>query len=295
MALAAGAYTDVGTRKNINQDAFGLRIVSNGLDESAIAIVCDGVGGMSEGEIASSVVVCAFLDWFQASMSQLMTGGLTEADIFRQWGEITNKANLGLLDYAGAKGTSIGTTATVLLLAQGRAYAMNIGDTRLYHMAAKQLRQVTRDHTLVQQEVERGLLTPEAARHDRRKNVLIRCIGAEAGAKPDYYSSAQVPDSVYLLCTDGFRNVLEEKELCQALQPRRFPCREDLEEQLRNLGETVKSRGERDNITAVTIRMGKQNAAMEDTIDLESTIRLLCKRERIQPEAEELWGRINQP
>ena len=65
MALAAGAYTDVGTRKNINQDAFGLRIVSNGLDESAIAIVCDGVGGMSEGEIASSVVVCAFLDWFQ--------------------------------------------------------------------------------------------------------------------------------------------------------------------------------------------------------------------------------------
>lgn len=289
MRLAAGAHTDIGTRKNQNQDAYGLRVVENDLCESALAVVCDGVGGMSEGEIASGVVVSAFLEWFGTHMVQLLIGGLTQEEMFAQWLEIARQANDCIYQYGRGKGLHVGTTATVLLLMGRRAFVMNIGDTRLYCIDQSGLRQVTTDHTLVQREVEQGLLTSAEARVDKRKNILIRCLGAEKEAKPDFYSGVVRPGSIYLLCTDGLRNVLEPEELQHGVAPGRVERGEDLTGLLQALVELSKSRGERDNITAAAFYVPRGCQSDEQTVDLEDTVRLRYAKERVEPEAQQLW------
>lgn len=289
MALFVGAYTDIGTRKANNQDAYGLRVVENELWENAFAIVCDGIGGMSEGEMASGVAVQAFLEWFDTHVTELFVGSLTQEDIFAQWEELACRINTCVFRYGEGKGLHVGTTATVFLAAQGQGFVMNIGDTRLYGLDREGLRQITKDHTLVQQEVDQGRLPPEAAQTDKRKNILVRCLGAEAAARPDFYSGPIRSDSVYLLCTDGFRNTLAPEELSAGVNPSGLTEGVALTATLRSLAELAKSRGERDNITAVALCIRPEPDRMEQTVDLEDTIDLRYAKEFLQPEAVCLW------
>lgn len=289
MRFTAGSHTDIGTRKTVNQDAYGLRVVESGLCELAFAVVCDGVGGMSEGEVASGVVVCSFLEWFEGHMAQLFLDGLSEDEVLKQWDQTAQRANACIFAYGKEKQEHIGTTATVFLAVYDRVFFMNIGDTRLYRADQEGLHLLSKDHTLVQQEVEQGMLTPEEARADKRKNILTRCLGAEARAVPDFYSDRFCPGSLWLLCTDGFRNRLEENELYRGVSPERVRRGEDISELLRRLTQTVKERGERDNITAAAIYMDETADSLEQTVDLEDTVNLRCVRERIQPEAIQLW------
>ena len=289
MRLTAGAHTDVGIRKTINQDAFGAQIVASGMNESCLLIACDGVGGMSEGEIASGVVVCSFLDWFNEHLAEIALDRLTEADVLTQWHQLVQDANSCILNYAQSKGVHIGTTATVFLTMLDRVFLMNIGDTRLYLANQGRLEQLTKDHTLVQQEVDRGTLTPEAARVDKRKNILIRCIGVEKTVTPDYYSSKLQPGCVYLLCTDGLRNVIDAQELYEGVCPERIECGEHPVDLLKKLVEIAKSRGERDNITAIMLYVDRSTDLSEQTVDLEDTLKLCFSKVRVQEDAKTLW------
>lgn len=289
MSLTAGAHTDVGIRKTVNQDAYGARIVASGMNEACLLIVCDGVGGMSEGEIASGVVVCSFLDWFDEHLAEIGLDSLSETDVLAQWQQLVRDANACIFGYAQKKGVHIGTTATVFMSVLDRVMVMNIGDTRLYLADQDGLEQLTKDHTLVQQEVDMGVLTPEAARTDRRKNILIRCIGVEETAAPDYYRSRLRPGCVYLLCTDGLRNVLDARELYEGVRPERIKRGERAPDLLRNLVETAKSRGERDNITAVMLYVDRSANLLERTVELEDTLKLCFSKVRVQEEAKILW------
>lgn len=289
MRLTAGAHTDAGLRKRVNQDAFGARIVASGSYEAALLVACDGVGGMSEGELASGAVVCAFLDWFGAHMAELVLGSLSEADILAQWQRLAREVNACVYRCARSKGARIGTTATVLLGTPERVMVMNVGDTRLYLADRERLTLLTKDHTLVQREVDRGLLTPEAARTDRRRNILVRCIGAEQTVAPDYYTSALRSGCVYLLCTDGLRNVLEPRELYEGVRPERLEGGERASDLLRSLVETAKHRGERDNITALLLHANGAPPPPERTVDLEDTLKLCFSKVAVQEEAKTLW------
>lgn len=294
MRLLAGAHTDVGTRKTINQDAYGLRVVENGPWQMAFAVVCDGVGGMAEGEVASGVAVRAFLEWFESHMAELFLDLPSEGEIFEQWRRTAGLANTCIYEYGQEKGVHIGTTATVLLMVRDEAFAMNIGDTRLYCVERDRLRVVTKDHTLVQQEVEQGLLTQEAAGSDKRRHILTRCLGAQARVVPDFYSGSVRPGSVYLLCTDGFRNAQDPKELLEGLDPLRVEQGRELSALLQDMTGTVKGRGERDNITSVALYFPAGEDPMEQTVDLEDTVDLRLARESIRPEAEKLWMRFSE-
>lgn len=289
MRLTAGAHTDIGIRRSVNQDAFGAQIIASGMYEACLLIVCDGVGGMDEGEIASGVVVCSFLDWFEKHMSEIVLDSLTEEDILTQWQQLSQDANSCIFSYAQSKGVHIGTTATVFLTAMDRVLVMNIGDTRLYRANQERLEQITKDHTLVQQEVDLGILTPEAARTDKRKNILIRCMGAEETVSPDYYTSRLQPGCVYLLCTDGLRNVFDSHELYEGIRPDRVERGERISDLLKTLTEAAKHRGERDNITAVMLYVDCSSDSLEQTVDLEDTIKLCFSKSRTQEKAKALW------
>ncbi|MBM6977012.1 PP2C family protein-serine/threonine phosphatase [Intestinimonas butyriciproducens] len=270
------AKTDVGLRKARNQDAYGIRIACNGPGEAAFAVVCDGVGGLADGEVASSTVVHALLRWFDGALPELFTCRLTPERLYRDWNGVLREVNRRIYRCAGNKGEGrMGTTVAAILLLNGDYYALSVGDTRIYRLDGRTLAQLSRDHTLVQREVELGRLSPEQASRDPRRGVLVRCVGGETAVTPDYYTGRVTPGSSYLLCTDGFYRSLTEGELRRALAPKAVGSASEGERALLRLMSAAKERGERDNLTAVVLCVDEAVGESEETIDLENTFTIL--------------------
>lgn len=114
--------------------------------------------------------------------------------------------------------------------------------------------QLTRDHSLVGQEVEAGRLTPEEAEQDCRRNVILQCIGTGREPKPDFLIGRTEVDTTYLLCSDGFRHKLTPEELETYFFPEQLDDPVQMKERQRILTDLVKERGERDNITVITVK-----------------------------------------
>jgi serine/threonine protein phosphatase PrpC len=127
------------------------------------------------------------------------------------------------------------------------------GDTRIYKISSD-LRQLTDDHTFINREIKRGNMTPQQAKTDPRRNALIRCIGASGEAEPEVKFGNLESGANYMICSDGFRHVLEPKEIYDELSPKRVKAKQEMERSLRDLIELVKTRSERDNITAAMFR-----------------------------------------
>ena len=147
----------------------------------------------------------------------------------------------------------LGTTATVLLLTEGRYYVANVGDSRAYELQM-QVTQITRDQSVVAREIEMGLLAPEQAETDPRRSVLLQCIGASETVYPDFFFGTPLNHAVYLLCSDGFRHKITPAELLAYLEPYRMNSPENMRQNEQALIRMVKERNERDNITVATIR-----------------------------------------
>ena len=147
----------------------------------------------------------------------------------------------------------MGTTLTAMLITQQRYSIVNVGDTRAYEIA-EQLRQLTKDQTVVANEVRQGILTPEEARRDPRRNVLLQCVGASEEVYPDFFFGETRDNVVYMMCTDGFRNELNDEELFAYLHPGHLTSREMSAAYERTLIDMAKQRQEKDNISVITIR-----------------------------------------
>lgn len=275
MGTIGAAVSDIGTRKDRNQDAYGLRIASNGVCEAAFAVVCDGVGGMEHGEVASSTAVDAMLRWFDSVLPSLFTENLSARMLYRMWDSVLQEVNLRLFRQAEVCGSRMGTTLAAVLLLNGRCCAVSAGDTRIYGVNGAGTVQISRDHTLVQREVEQGRISVEQARRDARKNVLVRCVGGAPRLRPEYYTRPIEPDSGYLLCTDGFYRRLTERELRIAPGPGGFQTGEEGERVLLRLTGAAKSRGEPDNLTALLLWSDDAVGESDATIDPEARIKLL--------------------
>ena len=160
-----------------------------------------------------------------------------------------------LENHAARHRQDMGTTLTMLLLYDGHCVTANVGDSRIYEISRADIRQLTKDHTLVQREADSGLLTPEQAETDRRRNILYQCLGETLGLAPDILEQDVRPDSVFLLCSDGFRHQLPPREMREALWKAAGKRRGGMEHALSTLARRAMDRGETDNITAVAVRM----------------------------------------
>lgn len=252
MDFIISATTDLGVRKKVNQDRLFARRIDTHYGPAAFAVVCDGMGGLERGEIASSVLVRAFSRWaedFRAGMSGM---GIEDCMIRRQWTTVVEKANSWILEYSRENDCKMGTTVTAMLLTEQRYYILNIGDTRAYEVTPHGMRQLTVDHTLIQREVDKGNLTKEQAESAPMKNVLTRCVGIEADVFPDLFFGDTKEGAIYLLCSDGFRHRISEPEMIGQL------CDNDIglsmERRQELLVELDKQRGETDNISVITVQ-----------------------------------------
>lgn len=252
MDFVTMAVSSVGNVKEVNQDYYFFEQGRTERGNIVFAILCDGMGGLQQGEFASKTVVEAFKAWGKEHLPDYALGEFVDAGIRREWTELVNRCNQYLHAYGRDRGISLGTTLTVLLMTEERYYIMNIGDSRAYALEAG-IRQLTRDHTVVQREVDLGKLSAYDAEKDSRRNILLQCIGASDQIYPDFFFGAPEPKATYLLCSDGFRHEVSGEELYQVLQRNRRESLEDLEGALKILLRWNLERQERDNLTAIAI------------------------------------------
>ena len=253
MNYIVAASTDVGLTKNTNQDSYSIQVFSTPQGKLVFAVLCDGMGGLAKGELASATLVHGFVRWSQTRLPELCIREITDGEIREDWVRLVTEYNEKIKEYANSMGTHMGTTVTAMLLTQNRYYILNVGDSRAYEIT-QQAVVLTKDQTVVAREVELGRLTEEQAEQDPRRSVLLQCVGASPEVVPDLFFGTVKLNAVYMLCSDGFRHKISAQEIQQELQPDRMLSAEGMKVNMDVLIQRVKQREEGDNISVLTIR-----------------------------------------
>lgn len=253
MNFIVTARTDVGLTKSTNQDSASMRIANTPQGRMAFAVLCDGMGGLDKGEVASAAVIRAFDDWFRNSLPLLCGKELEDSVIRTQWEQIIADQNTIIKRYGARQGVRLGTTVAAILITQTRYYILNVGDSRVYEIGYG-VKQLTTDQTFVAREVALGNMTEEQARTDERRNVLLQCVGASDEVYPEMVFGEPNGNAVYMLCSDGFRHEISENEIYERLNPNVLLSEEDMNYNSDALIELNKARMERDNITVALVR-----------------------------------------
>lgn len=198
--------TDRGVVREENQDAYALLHLSQG---QQLAVVCDGMGGARAGNVASTMAVEAFSNVFTA----LWDAGERSAQVLMQ--TAASKANEAVHHRAMTDSAcrGMGTTMVAVYLDGSCAMVLNEGDSRAYLITPDSISQVTQDHSLVEDLVRRGELTPEQARIHPNKNLITRALGSEIALHADLFELDVKAGQFFLLCSDGLSNVVSEQEM----------------------------------------------------------------------------------
>lgn len=252
MRFLVTADTDVGISKNTNQDSVLIKHASSKAGEVLMAIVCDGMGGLSRGELASATVVRAFSKWFDEELPyELMQ--IDMQVIGTKWSLFLKELNVKINEFSERDGKGkLGTTFSGILLINDEYMIAHVGDSRVYKITSM-LEQLTTDQTFVAREVRLGNMTPQQAKTDKRRNLLLQCIGASKIVEPEIIFG-KIEHGVYMLCTDGFRHEIRESEILEYFNPGSLNDKETMHDNARYLIELVKSRKERDNISVLLIK-----------------------------------------
>ena len=253
MNFIISAQTDIGLTKQTNQDSLSLKVASTPNGKMAFGVLCDGMGGLSKGEVASATVIRAFNDWFLNKLSNICVSSINDSVIREQWTQIVTEQNNIIKRYGARIGIRLGTTVVAMLITQTRYYILNVGDSRAYEIS-DWVRQITADQTFVAREVALGNMTEEQAKVDERRNVLLQCVGASDVVYPDMFFGDVNTNAVYMLCSDGFRHEISQSEIFEKLKPDVLLNENAMNENSRNLIELNKARQERDNISVALIR-----------------------------------------
>lgn len=251
MRYTATADSDVGISKSTNQDSILIKHASTDIGEVLMAIVCDGMGGLAKGELASATVIRAFARWFDEDLP-FELDNLDIQVIGGKWSLMLKDLNLKILEYGTEHGTSLGTTFSGILFVGNQYVIAHVGDTRVYQIGSS-LNQLTTDQTFVAREISRGTMTAEQAKTDKRRNLLLQCVGASKTVEPQVICGT-AEKGAYMLCSDGFRHEITEAEIYESLNPINFMNKNAMHSNARYLIEQVKSRNERDNISVVLIK-----------------------------------------
>lgn len=252
MKLSAHARTDVGMIRSGNEDNFAADLTA----ARGIFVVADGMGGHAAGEVASEMAVQIVMRETK-DVTDLSDGSATKV-----LGEALKMANRAIHDrtITEVDKQGMGTTASVLLLADSRYLIGQVGDSRVYLLRDGALKQLTKDHSYVQEQVDLGNLTPEQARYHPYSNVITRCVGASPEVEPDLYSGEARTGDIFLVASDGLTGMVDDRRLAQLLMSRAEPMRK-----VESLISEANGRGGLDNITAIVVHVEETGNSPERT------------------------------
>lgn len=248
--LQIHGQTDVGSVRDHNEDAISY-------DENiGLAILADGMGGHRAGEMASAITVSTILETVNEKTKKLKAGETDEETGYSVESltvhEAVTLANKNVHDssQANAQYRGMGTTVVVTLFYDNRFTVAHVGDSRLYRLRDMELEQITRDHSLMQELIDRGFYTTEQARNSLNKNLVTRAIGIDATVIIDIQEDITMVDDLYLLCSDGVTDMIED-DLIKAAMLDNF---EDLEKAASEIIRLANEHGGKDNISALLVR-----------------------------------------
>jgi len=235
----AAAVSDRGRKRPSNEDAYGFSI------EAGVYLVCDGMGGAAAGEVASTIAVDEIL--------RLLThrSGEKETSLPDAAQSAICEANEAIFTRAqrNHRLSGMGTTLVALATREQRVWVLNVGDSRCYRLRKGNLEQLSRDHSLVEEQVRLGRMTPREALHSPLRNVITRALGTQSQVTPDVFEFDAEPGDLFLLCSDGLTRELSDSVIQDLLNKD-----QSLETQSARLVDAAKKAGGHDNITCLLVR-----------------------------------------
>ncbi|RPI48254.1 MAG: serine/threonine-protein phosphatase, partial [Betaproteobacteria bacterium] len=222
-----------------------------------------GMGGYNAGEVASGIAVAVV----SAEIKRVMTGrslsrieaatGLTEAE--RLAVEHIAKANTSIFEAARSQPqySGMGTTLVLALFFDNRMCVAHVGDSRLYRLRGESFEQITRDHSLLQEQIDSGMITREAAKLSQNKNLVTRALGIDAEVETEVHVYDTQPGDTYLLCSDGLSDMVEDEDMHLTLSS----LQANLQLAADQLVQQANDNGGRDNISVILVKVKDDYAA----------------------------------
>jgi len=240
--------TDSGKVRKHNQDVFQMFI---GDDKNiAVLVVCDGMGGANAGNVASELAANSFMNYMQTEIKALKNDFSLD-DIAEIMTDAVLTANVDVYEKSleDEEFTGMGTTLTAAVSTADFEVVANVGDSRLYHVSKDNIQQITRDHSVVEEMIERGEITRTEARRHPSRNLITRALGTGLYEPPDIFFIKMDNEDSIILCSDGLTNVVLDDEIHFELL-RGVTVRESCEV----LVDKALERGAPDNVTVVILK-----------------------------------------
>ena len=245
MTLEFFSATDTGRARNNNEDSVAVD------DATALVVLADGMGGYNAGEVASGMAT----SFIRSELGRWLTEAsytATDTDVRRAMDICVDNANRAIFNSANSnpRYAGMGTTLVVGVFREQRLLVGHVGDSRGYRLRAQRLTQITHDHSLLQEQIDSGLITPEQAAFSANKNLVTRAVGVEDTVLLETHLHDVLPGDTYLLCSDGLSDMLDDESIAQLLIGA-----ETLPEAAGALIDAANDAGGKDNISVVLARV----------------------------------------
>jgi protein phosphatase len=256
-ALQIVSETDVGMVRSRNEDSVAI-------DGSiGLVVLADGMGGHNAGEVASGMATAVIMTELRNALDQqvhlkvdLQTGQSEAQELLR---DRIGKANTAIYQISQSQPhyAGMGTTLVVALFNDSNVTVAHLGDSRLYRLRGEELKQMTKDHSLLQEQIDGGLITSEQAEESTHKNIVLRALGVDLAVEPEIHDYATLPGDIYLLCTDGLSDMVSDPDIGMALRT----LGADLKHCAQQLVQMANNNGGRDNVSVILVKVLRDYAA----------------------------------
>lgn len=250
-ALEIVVRTDPGMVRGHNEDA----VFAN--PNQGLAILADGMGGYNAGEVASGMATTLLSTEFEAAFSAKAPheadAGTGKPYAHRCIVDKVTATNSAIFHAAESQPqyAGMGTTLVMALFYDNRVTVAHIGDSRLYRLRGAEFGSITRDHSLLQEQIDSGMISVEEARHSQNKNLVTRALGVDPEVETELHDYEVLPGDIYLLCSDGLNDMVEDEEIQLTLQM----LGANLELAATQLIQMANDNGGRDNVSVIVIKV----------------------------------------
>jgi protein phosphatase len=248
-ALEIVSRTDSGKVREHNEDVVFVN------PNRGLVILADGMGGYNAGEVASGIAISFLASALETSFFDPLQGIAERPSASCCFAESIGLANTVIYNAAHSESilAGMGTTLVMALFFDNRITVAHIGDSRLYRLRGEQFTVVTRDHSLLQEQIDHGMITVEEARFAQHRNLVTRALGVDPSVESEIHAYDVVPDDIYLLCSDGLNDMLTDAEIHAALRA----LSNNLEMAAVQLIQMANDSGGRDNVSVILVKVLK--------------------------------------
>jgi protein phosphatase len=247
--MIVGAISDIGLKRENNQDSMFASLEK----DFPLFIVADGMGGHKAGDIASSMAVEGIINTLKNNKEKLDSENTIKSFIKEAVSSVNDKIYLRSFEKSECFG--MGTTITLAYIYKSKIFIGHVGDSRAYLVRNNKILQITEDHTLVNELIKNGSITPDEAVNHPQRNMITRALGTSSSINMDFYTIEYHKDDILILCSDGLTNMIDENTILEVINQNK---EKDMNLICNSLVTLAKENGGRDNITVIVIKFSDE-------------------------------------